>query len=227
MSSEGTQKYCQQAPRVGEMLSTCVGPPMGEAGLEAIPGSPTVRGLTATRPGTPTTNQNQGWNQSSGRCAPGRAPSGQRCLSLHVHTCAAQNPVRHPALWPHSERSARLSSHGECPVRHPHGPHAGTAATGPCPSAASTWRPSGQASAALQTSTKRPPNRQACCRPDRRVLGDGSRGLVRGTGESQGLGRSGSRGQEGPGGKQAVDRQEAALSVSYRGPASLSVPGKF
>jgi hypothetical protein len=35
---------------------TWVGPAAGEAGLEARPGSPTAIALTATRPGTPTTN---------------------------------------------------------------------------------------------------------------------------------------------------------------------------
>lgn len=42
---------------------TWVGPATGEAGLEAAPVSPAARGLTATRPGTPTTNaKTKGWH---------------------------------------------------------------------------------------------------------------------------------------------------------------------
>lgn len=40
----------------GLLHHTWVGPVTGEAGLEAAPGSPAARGLTATRPGTPTRN---------------------------------------------------------------------------------------------------------------------------------------------------------------------------
>lgn len=45
------------AVSVGGESRTWDGPPRGEAGLEAIPGSPVARGLTATRPGTPTAKQ--------------------------------------------------------------------------------------------------------------------------------------------------------------------------
>ena len=47
----------------GLLRHTWVGPATGEAGLEAAPGSPAARGLTATRPGTPTTNAKaKGWH---------------------------------------------------------------------------------------------------------------------------------------------------------------------
>lgn len=51
---------------------TWVGPPMGEAGLEAIPDSPTARGLTGTRPGTATAIK----DGELGRLPPAPRPAG-------------------------------------------------------------------------------------------------------------------------------------------------------
>lgn len=190
--------------------------------MEAIPGSPAVSGLTATRPGTPTANKTKAGN-SAGQGAPlPQRASGQRCLSPHAHACTGQSR-RHPRSW------HVLSEHQSLPVASalwpPSRSQAGTAATGP--SSASAGRPAGRGQlpswpALSDSQTARPAAGPGSC-----VLGDGSGPGEGAPGEAQGLGGSGSREQAALAGGRLQTRQQAALGASHRGPASWSVPGEF
>lgn len=145
---------------------------MGDAGLDAMPGSPTVRGLTATRPGTPTANQKQVGNRAPDAAHPLPSARPRSALPLPArHTCNGQNP-RSPCSLATSRGSASLPLAASALCTIPRGLHAGTAATRP--------RALAQARRQLPSDQRQATQTFGLLLPVQNVLGDSSGGLVRG-----------------------------------------------